>query len=254
MEKKILFACDLDNTLLVSHRCRQDGDVCVELYQGREQSFLTRKAIELLRQAVQMVEFVPVTTRSIEQYKRIRWPEGCEPELAVTTNGAVLLRRGTPDDAWAGKVKPSIDAWRDEMNAHCERQSLVKDFIRCRIVDDSYLFLYCDEGVDAAAHAEAFRRQTQLDVEHMGRKIYFFPPAVGKGKALARLRETRQDCYVCAAGDSTMDLPMLEVADRAFAERALKGLVGENCLLQPEGAVFSEWMLEELFRIQRALL
>ena len=41
----ILFASDLDNTLLFSHRHRQPGDRCVELLNGAEQGFLDRKSV-----------------------------------------------------------------------------------------------------------------------------------------------------------------------------------------------------------------
>ena len=68
MKNKILIASDLDNTLLVSHRNRHDGDVCVELNKGNEQSFMTQRGIELLRQVNQKIGFVPITTRSLEQY------------------------------------------------------------------------------------------------------------------------------------------------------------------------------------------
>lgn len=38
----ILFASDLDNTLLFSHRHRQPEDRCVERLNGAEQGFFTR--------------------------------------------------------------------------------------------------------------------------------------------------------------------------------------------------------------------
>ena len=250
MRKRILFACDLDNTLLVSHRYRQTGDICVEINQGKEQSFMTKRAIALLRQVIRKVDFVPVTTRSIEQYQRIRWPEGCEPELAVTTNGAVLLRQGGIDEDWVRQVRPKIDVWREEMQLQHEKWSLSKDFIRCRIVDDSYLFLYCDEDINVRACADACRMQSQLEVAYQGRKIYLLPPGLGKGDAVVLLKERLQSCYVCAAGDSTMDVSMLKVADKAYAESFLSDLVGEFCLVKPEGPVFSEWLLEKLIAMQ----
>ena len=75
----ILFASDLDNTLLFSHRHRQPGDRCVELLNGAEQGFFTQRTLDLLPQVVQRVQLLPVTTRSIEQYRRIRWPEETVP-------------------------------------------------------------------------------------------------------------------------------------------------------------------------------
>ena len=39
--RKILFTCDLDNTLLHSYKHRQDGDVCIEILKEKEQGFTT---------------------------------------------------------------------------------------------------------------------------------------------------------------------------------------------------------------------
>ena len=247
MKKRILFASDLDNTLLISHRNRQEGDICVEHNQGIEQSFMTRRVIEILRQLSKMVDFVPITTRSLRQYKRIQWPKGCEPKLAVVANGALLLRQGEVDESWSQQIRPAVDSCRDELQVQYARQYLSKEYIRCRIVDDSYLFLYCDEETDIRTCADVCRKQTWLQVEYQGRKIYFFPPGLDKGAALRRLREYLGSCYVYAAGDSRIDVPMLEVAEMAFAESGLQGAVGGNCQVQPGGTVFSEWMLEKVF-------
>ena len=43
----ILFASDLDNTLLFSHRHRQPEDRCVERLNGAEQGFFTRETPDL---------------------------------------------------------------------------------------------------------------------------------------------------------------------------------------------------------------
>ena len=165
MKKKILFACDLDNTLLISHRQRRNDDICVEHVLEKEQSFMSVKAIDLLRKIQQEVDFVPVTTRSVEQYQRIKWPNGCEPEWAVTTNGAVLLHNGVADEKWSQCVKVLIDNWLGELQIQYERQEQSANYIRCRIVDNSYLFLYCDEEADVKAIVEHCREQTNLIVE-----------------------------------------------------------------------------------------
>lgn len=59
----ILFASDLDNTLLFSHRHRQPEDRCVERLNGAEQGFFTRETPDLLPQVVQRVHLLPITTR-----------------------------------------------------------------------------------------------------------------------------------------------------------------------------------------------
>ena len=72
---KILFASDLDNTLLFSWRHKTDSDQCVEHLDGKEQGFCTQQSLELLASVCEQAQFVPVTTRSVAQYQRIAWPE-----------------------------------------------------------------------------------------------------------------------------------------------------------------------------------
>lgn len=247
--KDILFASDLDNTLIVSHRNRHDGDVCVEMNKGIEQSFMTEQGIELLRQVNQRIRFVPITTRSLEQYRRIEWPEGCEPEYAVTTNGGILLRGGRIDENWLQQISPTLEIYRAEMQKQQELLAPSDDFLSCRIVDESYLFLYCTDAADVEVCLEKYKKnQKKFTVQHLGRKIYLFPPGLGKGEALRRLKEYLGCGYAYAAGDSLIDVSMLNAADASFASHELKEKVGKNCLVQPEETLFSEWLLAELLK------
>ena len=85
----MLFASDLDNTLLFSVSHRQEGDRCVEWLDGNEQGFMTPETISLLETVHGLTRLIPVTTRSVAQYLRIRFP--VTPDYAVAANGAVLL-------------------------------------------------------------------------------------------------------------------------------------------------------------------
>ena len=129
--KDIVFASDLDNTLLYSRSHKREGDICVEHIKGRAHGFMTPLAIERLREVSQKVRLIPVTTRSVEQYRRIEWPEGTAPEYAVTTNGAVLLHGGEVDAAWREAHDALIAPAREEI-ARCHALYLGDAaFIRC---------------------------------------------------------------------------------------------------------------------------
>ena len=146
----ILFASDLDNTLLFSHRHRQPEDRCVERLNGAEQGFFTRETPDLLPQVVQRVHLLPITTRSIEQYQRIQWPDGTAPRIALTANGAVLLRDGQVDRAWYAASQALVRDHREALAAvldHLTRQGGATS-VRC--VEGVYV---PDPGRGAAAPA-----------------------------------------------------------------------------------------------------
>ena len=107
-DAKILFACDLDNTLIHSHKRRRTGDICVEYYVDQEQSFMSPKALDLLKKISERVLFVPVTTRSINQYRRIFWTEDFLPRYAVVANGAYFLHNDKQENFLREVVSPYV--------------------------------------------------------------------------------------------------------------------------------------------------
>ena len=78
------------------------------------------------------------------QYRRIQWPTGCRPELALVANGAILLEHGEVDLDWQKESQEQIKGFASELEQLQERLSLTEEFHRCRMVDDSYLFIPFD--------------------------------------------------------------------------------------------------------------
>lgn len=216
MMSRILFASDLDNTLLFSYRHRREDDSCVEHLDGKEQGFCTRKSLLLLAQVCKRAQFVPVTTRSLDQYRRIAWPAACVPRYAVTTNGGILLADGEEDPEWSAQTRELTAPWREELLRLHSRLPEAPMLRRCRMVDGLYLFAACDDVESAQAGGKFFAGQTSLDIAVSGRKVYFFPPPLNKGTAVKRLKERFQPEKTICAGDSVIDIPMLRAADLAI--------------------------------------
>ena len=245
---KILFACDLDNTLIHSYKHRRAEDICVEIFDGREQSFISPRALDLLKKFSARIFFVPVTTRSIAQYRRIFWAENFSPQVAVVANGAFFLDGARQENFLREVVAPYEDELKFQLAAampaavisekwlairgdNPNHQPLItnhwhkaaadeKIFSIARIVDESFLFLKCREDFDAEIFFD-----TSLTVQRTGKKIYLFPPLLNKGEALRQLTKKFSPEKIFAAGDSEIDLPMLELADVAFGK---KNICGEN--------------------------
>src|SRR5947208_5976810 len=96
----VLVASDLDRTLIYSRKARSLGvdaadAVCVEVHDEKESSFVTAAAAAGLAALADEAVLVPVTTRIVEQYRRVRLP-GREPAYAIAANGGVLLVDGRP--------------------------------------------------------------------------------------------------------------------------------------------------------------
>lgn len=219
--EKTLFASDLDNTLLFSYKHAQPGDLCVEYLEGAAQGYLTGETPELLARIMEKALFVPVTSRSMEQYLRISFPQTCRPRYAVTTNGAFLLVDGKPDPQWTRVSEEMVAPWRPHLEETLRALEVWPAPKRCRIVDGMFTFAACDTPEDAQALGEALKGAFPLDAGVTGRKVYFFPPPINKGAALDRLRHWFGAERVLCAGDSPIDAPMLGRADLAIAPQGI---------------------------------
>lgn len=219
--KTTIFASDLDNTLLFSHKYAQPGDLCVEYLEGAAQGYLTGETPGLLAQVMDKALFVPVTSRSMEQYRRIRFPQACRPRYAVTTNGAFLLVDGKPDLQWSRASEEAVAPWRAHLEEALRALEAWPVPKRCRIVDGMFTFAACDTPEDAQALGRALKDAVPLNAGVTGRKVYFFPPPINKGAALDRLRRRFGAERVLCAGDSAIDEPMLRRADLAIVPQGI---------------------------------
>lgn len=247
----LLLASDLDNTLLFSHRRRRPGDVCVEWLEGAPQGFMTPAAWEALGSLPAGVRLLPVTTRSVAQYRRIRWPEGAEPEYAVTTNGGILLGKDGPDPAWLAASQALAAPFQADLQRLYDALPSQDWCLRRKMVDGLYLFAVCPEGTDMDACAALFRGRQPLDVEPSGRKLYFFPPGLHKGAAADAARRLFAPDRLLCAGDSALDLPMLRLADLALVpDGALARQLPESSVeVCPAGVRFSEFVLQRTMEL-----
>lgn len=242
-----LFLSDLDNTILYSYKHKATDDVCIEYNKGKEQGFMTSFSFDLFDRMIDNVCFIPVTTRSVEQYNRIQWPNGFSPEYEVVVNGGILLENGVKNQEWYNASNNEYQPYKDEIKALQEVLLSSDNYIRCRIVDELYLFAYCKDGVDAKQCANDNSDSTQLNVIASGKKLYFFPPNINKGTALTRLRDKLKPEIIISAGDSIIDIPMLEKADVAIVPNnyLAKKIIGSTkVIVCPENSKFSDFVIK----------
>ncbi|WP_407310805.1 HAD family hydrolase [Desulfosporosinus sp. SB140] len=230
MMEPILFASDLDQTLIYSHRSLPHSTMDaslrpVERLENQCISFMTQGALSLLKELAGQILFVPTTTRTKTQYQRLNFADyGIYPRYVVTSNGGTIFDHGREDVDWAKQVAAG--------NIHCaEGQDLICRFQEIShpswVIKDSGtladdLFYYCVIDRDKLpmkelGDFELWARENRWDLSIQGRKLYFVPRHVSKKAAIEYLREKEGLSTVVAAGDSLLDLEMLKAADIALA-------------------------------------
>lgn len=227
-----VFHTDLDNTLIYSYKHDIGEDKqCVEVYQGREISFMTRYSYEALQYLNQKMLIVPTTTRTIEQYERIQL--GISAEYALTCNGGILLKRGKRVEEW---YEESLRLTEDCVQ-ECKRaiDMLEQDENRkldVRWIERLFVFTKSSQPEKTMNTLNKMLDRSKVDVMSTGVKVYVVPKTLSKGNALIRFRdflaEERQRMHkkssqiqLMAAGDSEFDISMLRTADVALAPQSL---------------------------------
>lgn len=243
---------DLDNTIIYSYR-HDIGEQKrnVELYQGREISFITEETYALLRELKEKLLIVPTSTRTVEQYQRIQLGIGSFP-YALVCNGGVLLRDGRKDMAWYERSLRLIKESRAELQkAHRLLENDPRRSFELRFIEDLFLFTKCEDPGQVVEDLNHALRPQTVKVFHNGVKVYVVPVNLSKGKAVERFRQYVRG-RVFAAGDSAFDLSMLRAADVGLAPHgfSLQYPVDFPLWEAPEGELFSEaWMRECLRQI-----
>lgn len=207
-----LAATDLDRTLL--HSARAAGPavpadvLCLERRRGLPTAMTTRRTARSLAALHRRALWVPATTRSVAQYRRLGLP--LAPRFAVCANGSVLLVHGRPDPAWSAEVGRRVAAAAPvaEVAAELARRpgiAAVRDvdacFLAARGVDVD------PDGLAAWCGARGWRVDADRD------KLHVLPGALSKSAAVAEVRRRTGSAPLLAAGDSPLDADLLAAAD-----------------------------------------
>jgi len=249
-----LIASDLDRTLIYSASAlglhMPDADaprlLCVEVYEGRPLSYMTEAAAALLAEIGGSALFVPVTTRTREQYARVQLP-GPAPAFAICANGGHLLVDGAPDPSWRQRVAARLvaeSAPLAEVRARLLGTADAAWLLKERVAEDLFAYLVVernllpDEWVKELAGWAETRGWT---VSLQGRKLYAVPKPLTKSAALHEIAHRTGAGLTLAAGDSLLDADLLHAADRAWrpshGELAETGWRAPHLTVLPESGV-----------------
>lgn len=220
------FASDLDRTLIYSHRMIDPGAVTdvhlIETLEGKEISYISNYSRELLQQVNSEIYFIPVTTRTIEQYQRITlFQSAIQPEYAVTSNGGHILKNGEVLKDWSDRLKTSLEECLSLEVFIRQLESLIKGHWVERIRHADHLFVYLIIRRDHVSQEELsslfeWAREQGWQPSLQGRKLYFVPNPVNKWRAVEYLKNELGLSYIYTAGDSLLDYELIKYGDCGY--------------------------------------
>ncbi|MCF2528488.1 HAD family hydrolase [Yinghuangia soli] len=223
----VVAASDLDRTLIYSRAAARLGLgpgeetpelECVEIHDGKSISFLTRASARIIVELGARALLVPTTTRTRKQYRRITLP-GRTPAYAICANGGHILVDGETDEDWNAGVRKRLaeeSAPLTEVVAHLEAVTDPAWTRKLRVAEELFTYLVLErEKLPAGIVADltGWAAERGWGVSLQGRKLYFVPEALTKGAAVDEVRRRTGAGLVLGAGDSLLDIDLLESAD-----------------------------------------
>ncbi|MET9494587.1 HAD family hydrolase [Streptomyces sp. NPDC006552] len=222
-------ASDLDRTLIYSAGAlgltmpdaRAPRLLCVEVYEGRPLSYVTEEAAGLLAELARRSVFVPTTTRTREQYGRVRLP-GPAPRYAICANGGHLLVDGVSDPEWSAAVAARLDAGCAPLGEVRERMVAAADpawLLKERVAEDLFAYLVVDRALLPPGWVEELAEwagELGWSVSLQGRKVYAVPKPLTKGAAVEEVARRTGAARTLGAGDSLLDADLLHTVDRGW--------------------------------------
>ncbi|MEH7524432.1 hypothetical protein V7149_14320 [Bacillus sp. JJ1503] len=258
-----MFASDLDRTLIYSERALADFKqtevndlIGVEKKADREVAFMTKRSAEALRQIADHMLFVPVTTRTWDQFNRIFIFSTCIPlTYAITSNGANIIYKGDPLIEWQRLVK-------ERLTTECKPIKEMEEDLRelnipgtIKRAEGLFFYYILEENLSLEAIMIVKHKAAEAGwrVSIQGRKLYFMPNPISKGEAVKFIKEREGILTVYGAGDSLLDHDFLKDCDFPFVpshgELANENIEDAHYMLtNKRGVMAGEEILSKIFR------
>lgn len=249
----MLFATDLDNTMIFSNRriVGSKCDVhCVEYYNGLPITYMTHSSIAKLNNIVRRINVVPITTRSLAQFNRIQFFS--ELPLAVVANGGTILQNGKVYKEWEHHINGILKKYDFEYVLEIF-STLPGLSLKPKLVDGKFVFAKSNDA-DLCRHILQSKLDTKIwQLSFQRKKIYAIPMEITKGNALRFICEhiVPDNLLVVSAGDSNLDISMLEYSDYAIipSDCSLSLPEHKNLIKLGNGVYTSDAILDFVFTL-----
>lgn len=226
---------DLDRTLIYSQAAAGPAfatadPICVEIYRDAPLSYMTPASHAGLAALASATPVVPTTTRTPEQYLRVRLP-GAPFPFAICSNGGEILVDGAPDPQWQAHIRgllAALPADLDHIAAQLQSRLAPAWGARLRLVPGLFAYVVSEVRVPAEVVDEwrAYCAPLGWSISQQGRKLYTIPEPVTKSRAAREVRRRLGESGALdpaapwlAAGDGALDADVLEAADAAIRPR-----------------------------------
>lgn len=252
------FISDLDNTIIYSYK-KDIGKnkILVEKDKEKELTFMSEYSYKKLKNINDKYNFIPLTTRSLQQYRRIKFFREIKVKRALVANGGILLEDDKIVEEWFEEslklVEKSLEEIKKAEKILLRRNNL---FYNIRFVNKLFIFSKSDNVKKAIEILKEKLDLSLVDIENRNKKIYIFPKELNKGRQVERLKKYYNLEKIIVAGDSEIDVSMLEKGDISIFPQNLKAYIKKsknNYSIENKNIIFSDevlYLVEKFFMDQ----
>ncbi|MCM1988286.1 HAD hydrolase family protein [Oceanirhabdus seepicola] len=225
----MIFASDLDRTLIYSTRFinEENSDfIPIEKKEGRIISYISKRTIQLLKNINESTLFVPVTTRTEAEFNRIDiFKAEIIPKYAIVANGAkIIVNDGER------KLEPYWEKYIEmRMKEIISPEDILKEIekvtpknviLSYRICDKTFVYgkirLNTELPHEFIVELKKICHKYNYKLDLQTRKIHIIPEFINKWLPLEFLKKKEKEDKIISAGDSFLDLPMLNNSHKGF--------------------------------------
>lgn len=221
----MIYATDLDRTIIFSNKflneCNEEI-ICVEKHNEKEISYITKNAFEKFNtlKTFSNLKIIPVTTRSVKQFKRIDLVNSCE--FAITTNGGTILHNGEIFKPWEKYINKLLENYKEDFDKI--KNYLLKfkeDFSQMPLLVDN-IFIYT-KLLDNKKNIQNILNKLDIELDKekwtftlQGLKLYIIPKGISKEAALLYLKQYLKENNLVVSGDGKLDYGFLKVGNKTI--------------------------------------
>ncbi len=265
--KKILFATDLDRTMIYSAKFLNDHVrsfvACVESDGTKEISFMLSEAIEMRTLLSKLLYFVPVTTRAKHLYDRVHLFQ--DSPFAIIENGATILHFGKTLGVWETQIQSYLKSGDFHSKLEAMTQLLISSELTLpdtvQWIGDKFIMCKTDFTQEMDQYLLAVLDHDSFNFTIQGKKVYIIPKEITKENALRFLENYLDTNYTIAAGDGKLDYGMLIHGDVGFLPGDAS-LLEESDIHQQNGVTVSKYksfhstldILQQVHKLAHTLL
>lgn len=264
----MFFISDLDQTLIYSHNAINNfnGTIppdlyCAEVHNNEKCSYQTLKAKNYCNILINNKCFIPATTRTIEQYKRIKLSSKKLPWVIVY-NGAVILNDGFIDKEWNNQVMSRLKNSLDFINMEVKLLSYSRSpwLIKMKRAGSWFFYFIVDRKKIDNKKIEELNNLATINnwvFSQQGRKLYFIPKCLNKKEAAFYILSKFNNSDFVAAGDSKLDITLIDKAvegyipshGELYESYIKKQYINENVsIMESQGVYCGEEILKKAIR------